>query len=391
MLKIRFIAFLIATTILQPLHSYADPLAPHLKTLTKMQTAALVAESSDPKYVVYLNPDQQLIPASTMKIITAWLALEKWGPDHRFETHFFRQNNTLWIKGMGDPYLTSEEILLIANQLATQTELSSIERIAVDHSLFPELKLSGKGQSDNPYDAGNAALAVNFNSINIEVGKEIRSAESQTPLTPLAKKLATKLKPGISRISLPGGRDMSAHYFAQVFSELVFKQQLPISIAKTPTDAKSVYQHQNSQNLAEMVKGMLRYSNNYIANQIYLLLPEQFPVSPKRSQQYVSEQLKLQFQWQQFQIADGAGLSRKNRLSATQLIEVLDRFRPWAHLLPPRKKRILAKTGTMSGIRTYAGYYLDSNNHWQSFALLMNKPSKWHYRYKVAESLLERP
>ncbi len=72
---------------------------------------------------------ETFIPASTLKIVTCLAALEILGEDYRFETHFFLDDRkNLYIKGFGDPFLTSETLGDIAEKLYSQgvRQLSSI-------------------------------------------------------------------------------------------------------------------------------------------------------------------------------------------------------------------------------------------------------------------------
>ncbi|WP_315983619.1 D-alanyl-D-alanine carboxypeptidase [Aliamphritea spongicola] len=215
--------------------------------------------------------------------------------------------------------------------------------------------------------------------------------EAQTPLTPLAVDLAddipTDKQNGERRIALPGGRDMSARYFGEVFSALMFNRQLPLQIMPVSASAKAVYTHRSSRTLEDLLLAMLKYSNNFIANQLFLLLPGR-EVSISASQKYVMAQLEAEYGWQDFNVSDGAGLSRQNRLSARQLMAVLESFRPWAYLLPARGERIQAKTGTFWDNHSYAGYYLDEQQEWQAFVLLINTTMKAGYRFRFADALI---
>src|SRR4051812_32470772 len=61
-----------------------------------------------------VNPDELLKPASTMKLMTTALALDKFGPDHTFSTFVLRDgdaangtlNGNLYLRGGGDPTLS---------------------------------------------------------------------------------------------------------------------------------------------------------------------------------------------------------------------------------------------------------------------------------------------
>lgn len=388
----RFFSFLLGCTL--SFSTLAANLHDALQQIRSKPNNALLAEATRYRAPLAIRSDELLVPASTLKILTAFLAIERWGLDHRFSTDFYLSGDTLWIKGKGDPFLTSEELLLIKQALKQHTNLSNITKIGVDHSLFPELRLEGRGDSDNPYDAGNAALALNFNTLYVQrQGDQFISGEPQTPLTPLAIKLAQQA-PSVSsqkptRISLPGGRDMAAHYFGEVFSQIVFAQDLPVQIGTVPSSAKSLYQHENSKSLEQVLAAMLLYSNNYIANQLFLLLGqnETNRVTIEAAQTYARTQVRKHFNWPGFKIYDGAGLSRSNRISSQQMLDLLNKFKPWKDLLPVHKGRVLAKTGTLTGVQTYAGFYLDKDRQWRAFALLLNQPSSHRFRFTLAELL----
>jgi D-alanyl-D-alanine carboxypeptidase/D-alanyl-D-alanine-endopeptidase (penicillin-binding protein 4) len=67
---------------------------------------------------------------------------------------------------------------------------------------------------------------------------------------------------------------------------------------------------------------------------------------------------------------EGAGLSRQNRVTVRETLELLSAFKPYAYLLRKRDGTLL-KTGTMRGVYNYAGY-LDNGN---PFAVLLNQPN----------------
>ena len=135
------------------------------------------------------NADEPFVPASVAKIVTAWLAMEVLGGDYRFETRFYLDDERmLYVRGGGDPFLTSEELAPLATDLIAKVGKAPIAGIVVDASYYPSnLHIPGIEDDDEAYDALNSALAVNFNTIYAErSGDEVRSAEEQTPITPLA-------------------------------------------------------------------------------------------------------------------------------------------------------------------------------------------------------------
>jgi len=157
--------------------------------------------------------------------------------------------------------------------------LRKIAGIGLDDSYFdPALTISGRSTSNNPYDAPVTALAANFNTVNfIKQGKQIRSAETQTPLTPMARQLGQGLGAGKHRVNL-GQRSKAVRYFGELLSAKLQQAGVFVDsdarIGSVPTEARRIYRHQNSQDLRSMLTAMLEYSNNFIANTLFLKLAD---------------------------------------------------------------------------------------------------------------------
>ncbi len=368
-----------------------------LSQLLRMPRASLLVDSNDPASRISYQSDIQRVPASTLKILTSWLAIQQWGLEHRFHTDFFvdKQHN-LWIKGYGDPGLVSEEIDAIAKALAA-SGLNHISNIYTDEDYFrPHVSVDGQSTSDNPYDAPLAPLAANFNTIYVQVNKQgARSAEPQTPLTETARQLAARLKPGRHRINIGNSR-LSGRYFSELLRAKLRKQGLRvgnvIGSAAVPTGLPLHYRHQNSSTLEAVLKSMLRYSTNFTANQLFLMLgAEKYgpPASMEKSRRAAMEKITSVFNWPGFEIYEGAGLSRGNRISASQMIELLHEFQPWRNLLYSDIQGIQAKTGTLNGISSYTGY-LDKEHETTPFALFIEGKVPFDFRKQVSKELLGR-
>lgn len=338
------------------------------------------------------------IPASTTKLVTAWLALDHWGEAHRFRTDFYldSSSNTLWIKGSGDPYLTSEEILLIAKQLK-KSGLTKINAIGLDSSFF-EAKLSpiSNDHSNNPYDAIPSAIAANFNTISVKrVNQTLLSAENQTPLTQTARKIAAQQKFSSAKIRVNTGKSSrdAEQYFAELLAAFLKQQGVQVATevvrGKVPQQP-AFYSHLNSKSLGEMLRPMLKYSTNFIANQLALILSAehfQRPANFIDVQRYMEETVNNTFHWENITLKEGAGLSRDNRLSPQQLVELLNTFRPWKHLLPEVSQGLYAKSGTLNNVSTLAGYRVDNNQQWNAFALMMEQAVYHKRRNAIAKAL----
>ena len=89
--------------------------------------------------------------------------------------------------GGGDPFLISEELAPLATELVAAVGKEPITGIVLDASYYPSnLRIPGTEDTDEAYNALNSALAVNFNTVYaVRSGNKVRSAEKQTPITPL--------------------------------------------------------------------------------------------------------------------------------------------------------------------------------------------------------------
>jgi len=369
-----------------------------LDSLRSLPASSILVLNSDNKVSHAKNEDQLFIPASTVKLLTALIALEYWGKDYRFSTNFYldKKANILWIKGFGDPYLISEELDLIVEKIK-QSGITELDGIGIDESYYQKtILIDGQENSLNPYDAPAGALAANFNTVNVRVFENtISSSETQTPLTPLAQTLAQGLSTGTHRINL-GNPNYGPQYFAELLKAKLNRAGILTDVnyqhGAITSDEKLLFTYKNSHTLEQVIGSMLEFSNNFIANQLYLNLGADTynaPASMEKSFDVVENYIAQNFNWKDYQLFEGAGLSRSNRLSASQLIQVLEKFKPFRYLLPAQNSNILAKTGTLKNVSTYAGY-LKHDDNWSPFALMINQAVNFSFRKKVADELLKQ-
>jgi serine-type D-Ala-D-Ala carboxypeptidase/endopeptidase (penicillin-binding protein 4) len=318
--------------------------------------------------LVAQNADRPFVPASVTKIVTAWLAMEVLRGDYRFETRFYLDGDRLlYVRGGGDPFLISEELALLAPRLVTATGKEPYTGIVLDASYYPaDLRIPGIEDTGEAYDALNSALAVNFNTIHaVRRGKSVRSAEEQTPITPLAvSHFRARAPNGRSRISLTQeDPTVSVRYAGELIAAFVERAggsvQGEIATGSVPEGLAPVHVHRQSRPLSEILRQMLIGSNNYIANQVFLEIGAHRlggPVSLEKSLQVVRDILAEHGLAEAIHLEEGSGISRGNRFTARGLAEALHRFAPHAGLLPRSRGGSRYKTGSIPGVRTLAGY-----------------------------------
>lgn len=336
-----------------------------------------------------------------MKIATAACALEVLGDDYRFPTDFLVTNdNRLVIKGYGDPFLVSEELAEAARAVAEGH--STFLGIILDTSYFaPDIAIDGTANSANPYDALNGPLIANFNTVNVHKKgagpqAEIDSAEPQTPMTPIAMESARRLPAGKQRVNIGRNPDKGARYVGELVAEFLRQQGIrvegPIEIGETPEGARLIYRHLSSKPLKDVVRELLKFSTNFMANQIFLVLGAARhgePATVEKGQRTLNDFLKNSVGWTHFRAYEGSGLSRKNSVTAKQMVDLLRHFETHRDLLPLEREIFRAKTGTLTGVNTLAGFFPLKDGRTARFALLVNTAGPFDYKFKLAKMLYE--
>ena len=343
------------------------------------------------------------IPASTIKIVTALVALKTLGPDYRFTTIFyFNQDHQLFIKGGGDPLLVSEEISEICLRLKSHG-INQISALILDDSDY-QLETNGADGTEaslRSYDAHNSGLPVNFNSIGIRVsddGKRV-SAEPQTPNLPLLSSFQ-HLKNGNNRVNVnqlqPTDLSSSLRYTGELFIALLKQNGIEvdtdvIQAQNTPPHLKPILTWQSRFTLREALSKCLHASNNFIANQIFLKLGEYHYGSPatwEKGRKFMNEYVvkTLGIPSNEFFMEEGSGLSRKTHISPLAMMNILGQFKPYYSLLRLNKRnKTFYKTGTLLDVYCLAGY-ISQPQGLQPFVILLNQ--KKNTRKAVLKNLI---
>ncbi len=375
----------------------AQALAGARETLAALAPSGLVLVMDEKgNELVAQNADKPFVPASVAKIVTAWLAMEALGADYRFKTRFYLDSSrVLYLRGGGDPFLISEELAQLAPALVAATGKQPLNGIVLDASYYPsDIRIPGIEDTDEAYDALNSALAVNFNTIHaVRQGKTVRSAEEQTPITPLAiSQFLARGAQGRSRISLTQSPTVGLHYAGELIAAFIERAggsvKGKISTGAVPEGLAPVYVHHQSRPLSEILAGLLLSSNNYIANQVFLEIGGHRrggPVSLAKSLQVANETLATHKLADSIRLVEGSGISRDNRFTARGLAQLLHLFRPHAALLRAADGARF-KTGTFSGVRTLAGY-ADTAKHGRVRFVISLRSNDGAMRFRLLKAI----
>jgi serine-type D-Ala-D-Ala carboxypeptidase/endopeptidase (penicillin-binding protein 4) len=340
------------------------------------------------------NADAPFVPASVTKIVTAWLAMEVLGGDYRFETKFYLdKDRVLYVRGGGDPFLISEELAPLAQELVAAIGKEPITGIVLDASYYPsDLRIPGIEDTSESYDALNSALAVNFNTIAaVRKGNSVVSAEKQTPITPLAiSEFRARGPKGSGRISLSKSPAVSLKYAGELISAFIEQAggsvKGKITTGTVPAGLEPVYVHK-SRTLSQILVQLLIASNNYIANQVFLEIGGTLggSVSLEKSLKVASEMLAANGLADAIHLEEGSGISRNNHFTARGLAKVLELFAPHAKLLHGHDGG-MNKTGTMSGVSTLAGY-ADTKSHGRARFVIAMKGKAGATRFQLLKAI----
>lgn len=327
---------------------------------------------------------QPLIPASTQKLFTAVAALEALGPSTRLVTVAYRDGQRIYIRGGGDPTLRrgkstdpesggAASMRELARQISVALGTDTTVRLVYDDSLFTGPRLGPGWKRGFP----QSGVAAPVSALMVDGGRVRPGARSRVsdPAREAARVLAGYLRGfGISVKSVrpgitPGGAE-----------ELARVESAPVSA---------------------IVQKMLTESDNDYAESLGHLVGEtvlgegSFTGGARATEKIIGE---AGVDLSGVQLADASGLSPRNRVTAAALTEVLTTiargeeptWAPVAAGLPVAgvtgtladrfdtkatkggRGSIFAKTGTLTGVGSLAGWVIDRDQRLLVFAIVGN-------------------
>ncbi len=345
-------------------------------------TDGLVVASPGGEILYQKNPNREQVPASTLKLLTALAALDHWGPSHRFLTELYVDGRgALKIKGYGDPLLTSEVIEALSRNLAGR--LHNINTLVVDDTYFsPQIEIPGQARSTHPYDAPVGALCANFNTV--AYGRDVKgrptSLEPQTPMVPFAAERVSRLRHTSGRYTFSHHPEDRALYVGALLRFFLREQEgveiRAVRVGKVSREDHLILSYQSEFTLDQVIRKMMEFSNNFIANQLVLALGAARhgpPATLEKAQTSLRDFCAQTLGLRSVRVVEGSGISRENRLSPMSMLVILDHFKPYRHLLS-QTGAIRMKTGTLAGIANRAGYISTENGEPFPFALFLAGP-----------------
>ncbi len=333
----------------------------------------VVQDTAKPRPMFVYDPDRARNPASVMKLVTTYAALELLGRDYRWKTEAYLGgplvdgvlHGDLILKGYGDPKITKEQWQAFIATLRGKG-LDAIDGdLVLDRSYFA-LPRYDAGAFDHeprkPYNVGPDALLVNFKAVHLSFTPDAATAQVAVSIDPPLPDVTLQRAPALvdtgtcgdwrasarpqfvdrgDRASIRFAGDYSAscgerdwwvslldhaHYVQAMFeayfreaggrfaggvkSGLVAPGAAPFATLESPP-------------LYDIVRDVNKLSNNVMARQIYLTLATTAnppPATPARAAAVVRRFLAARkLAMPGLVLENGSGLSRRERITARGL------------------------------------------------------------------------
>lgn len=371
------------------------------------------------------QPNLALPPASVTKAITAVYARQVLGPDYRFVTRVKITGpvqggivqGDMYLVGGGDPALDTDEVASLAQAVAGAGIRGVTGGFYVDNSALPEVGEIDPTQPDYlGYNPSISGLNLNFNRVYFEWkqatsgydltldarGEQYRPAvrwmdiSSEKRGAPVFKYVNNnghdRWSVAESALGEGGGRWLPvrqpADYAGEVFTTLAAHAgvRLPAHrLRNVPRGATEVAQFA-SEHLDEVLRWMLKYSNNMTAECLGLMASKRLgnrPSSLQDSAAAMGRWAKDNLGVSSGDFKNHSGLTDRSRVSSAEMAGMLASPLARAHLAGLLKPvnvydtsgnvmengvQVVAKTGTLNFTRGLAGY-LSNGGRTFSFAI----------------------
>ena len=347
----------------------------------RTQLGLMVYDLSADSVLYSYGGKQTLRPASTMKLLTSITALDLLGSDYAYRTYLYYKgkiaggvlSGDVWLVGGMDPLFDEKDMQVLAETLH-RVGVDTIRGHIMQDVSFKEEPLLGEGwcwDDDNPQ------------------------------LTPLL----------ISR------KDEFASQFKDELMKCGVFVDAPISTGRMPRDKDVLLICSRSHQLGEVLVPMMKESDNLYAESMFYQIAASLgkrPAEAAHARQLIKQVLsKAGVSGVQYRIADGSGLSLYNYVTPELMVRLLryaylkrDVMAALYPALPvagvdgtlkkrmtkgPAFENVHAKTGTVSGISSLAGYCRAANRHFLAFCIInqgvMKNADGRNFQDKVCEAM----
>ena len=412
-----------------------------------LQSCAFVLQAHDSAAPqIAFNGAALMNPASVLKLVTTYCALRMLGPAYVWKTPVYAVGpvragvlqGDLAFVGSGDPHLMADNLWSIAGRLRDLGIRRIRGDVLIDRQAFdlpPHDPAAFDGDATAPYNVGPDPFLVNFGVMRLGFVPDAAAQQVRVTVEPPLAGFDLREPPRLTAAACGNWKDKLRADWKQPFaprfaggfaaacgpqtwniapevSENTYVQRLlgalfaqvgiewkgQVRTAPLPADATELTVW-DSPALAVLVRDINKYSNNVMAQQVFLTLALQAGAQRATwagAGQAVAQWLSAhELDMPGLVLDNGCGLSRIARISANDLnallrsawdSPVMPEFVSSLPLAgedgtlrrhfrdPDTAGRIHAKTGTLDGVLSLAGYAQTRAGRRYTFAALVNDP-----------------
>ena len=322
------------------------------------------------------NADVSVNPASTMKLVTTFAALELLGPNHQWKTEFYADgplkdgvlHGNLYLRGGGDPKLNMERLWLLLRDLRINGVRQVQGDLVLDRSFFvaPQLPAFNDdgGDANKPFLVKPDSLLVNLKAQRfitraedgkvqiamdppiaaVRIDNQVRLLKAgKCPAWPDIRYNAVDQYDGTTLIvsgqlaegcsaqtylSLLDHPSYAAGAVRGIWQELGGKILGLDRQGSVPENARMLVRA-FSPDLVEIVRDINKYSNNTMARQLFLSIGAQFRTDADQDDAMAAQRVIRNWLARKgitaphLVMENGSGLSRAERISAREMALIL--------------------------------------------------------------------
>ena len=430
------------------------------KVFENAHLSVSVKNISEDVQIIDYNASLPLIPASSLKLINNFSALDILGSQATFKTTIshtgrLQEDGTLdgniVITGGGDPTLGSpdfkgvrklEELLQYISNAILDFGISCIHgNIIIDDSFFSRQgSMDGWQYNDlgNYYAAGAWSLNIHENMYKLYFDRKnaVGKATSLIKTTPYIEDLTFRNEVttgeygtgdnayiyggpevfnAIIRGTIPPGKSIFSIKGSIPNPPLCFAQMLKQKLHDENIDCGAIMQSQNnldsktiltidSPPIERIVYKSNKESNNLYSEALLKLAAKNKSIPNSNSIDAIKNKLsELGLDKDAYMATDGSGLSRSNYITSSLMTDFLDALADRYNIKyltkliaqpgqngtlenvmknSEHKKNFWIKTGSMSRVQSYSGYFQSQSGDWFSFCIISNafKTSNYNIR-----------